>query len=100
MKMMKSTLLLLIATSCVVSPLTVTAQTPVLLRTFNNPAPTNTVVVSWPAAAPGFVLQQNPDGLSSVNWSNVTAGIQNNGTNKTLVVSPTNASRFYRLIGN
>lgn len=36
---MKATQLLLIATSCVVLILTATAQTLVLLRTFNNPAP-------------------------------------------------------------
>lgn len=36
---MKSTARLLIATSCVASSLTAAAQTPVLLRTFNNPAP-------------------------------------------------------------
>ena len=36
---MKSIQLLIIATSCAMSPLTLTAQTPVLLRIFNNPAP-------------------------------------------------------------
>jgi hypothetical protein len=36
---MKSIPLPLIATSCVVSPLSLTAQTPVLLSTFNNPSP-------------------------------------------------------------
>jgi hypothetical protein len=36
---MKTIPLLLIAASCVVSSLTATAQTPVLLRTFNNPTP-------------------------------------------------------------
>lgn len=61
---------------------------------------TNTVVVSWPAAATGFVLQQNTNGLSSGNWSNVTAGIQTVGTIKTLIVNPTGASRLFRLRGN
>ena len=73
----------------------------------NAPAPpsltiqrttTNTVVVSWPSNATGFVLQQNTNGLNSVNWSNVTAGVQNDGTNKSLIASPTGLSRFYRLI--
>ena len=36
---MKSIPLLIIATSCVVSPLAVTAETPVLINTFANPTP-------------------------------------------------------------
>ena len=58
---------------------------------------TNTVVVSWPSTATGFLLQQNTNGVSSVNWSNVTATIQDDGTNKALIVTPT-GSRFYRLL--
>src|SRR5262245_1277370 len=58
---------------------------------------TNTVVVSWPSTATGFVLQQNTNGLNSVNWSNVTAGVQTVGTNKTLIINPIGGSRFYRL---
>ena len=58
---------------------------------------TNTVVVSWPAPAAGIVLQQNTNGASSVNWSNVTTGIQNDGVHKTLIVNPPMGSRFYRL---
>jgi hypothetical protein len=59
---------------------------------------TNTVVVSWPSAATGFVLQQNTNGLNSVNWNNVTAGVQTVGTNQTLIVNPIGGSRFYRLV--
>jgi FG-GAP repeat len=57
-----------------------------------------TVAVSWPAAASNFVLQQNTNSVSSINWSNITSGIQNDGTNKTLLVNPTNHSGLYRLI--
>jgi hypothetical protein len=57
-----------------------------------------TVVVSWPSPSTGFVLQQNTNGVSSLNWSNVTATIQDDGTNKTLIVNPNSGSRFYRLI--
>jgi len=32
-----------------------------------------------------------------VNWSNVTATIQDNGTTKTLIVNPPTGNRFYRL---
>jgi hypothetical protein len=59
---------------------------------------TNTVVVSWPSTATGFVLQQNRNSLNSVNWSNVTAGVQTVGTNETLIVNPIGGSRFYRLV--
>jgi hypothetical protein len=56
------------------------------------------VVVSWPSPSTGFVLQQSTNGLSPANWSNVTSGILNVGTNQTLIVNPTNGNRFYRLI--
>jgi hypothetical protein len=58
---------------------------------------TNAVVVSWSAAATGFILQQNTNGFGSVNWSNVATGIQDDGPKKTLVVNPSGPSRFYRL---
>jgi hypothetical protein len=58
---------------------------------------TNTVVVCWPSPSTGFVLQQNTNGAGSTNWSNVTDAIQDDGTNKTLLVEPHDASRFYRL---
>jgi hypothetical protein len=59
---------------------------------------TNAVAISWPSPSTGFSLQQNTNGLSSINWSNVTAAIQDNGTSKTLLVNPTNGSGFYRLV--
>jgi len=58
---------------------------------------TNTMVVSWPSTSTGFVLQQNTNGISFMNWSNVIGTIQDDGTNKTLIVNPTDQSRFYRL---
>jgi hypothetical protein len=59
---------------------------------------TNTVLVSWPSAATGFALQQNTHGLGSVNWSNVTGTIQDNGSNKVIIVNPPLGDRFYRLV--
>lgn len=59
--------------------------------------PTNTVVVSWPSAATGFVLQQNTNGLSSVNWSNVSMAPADDGATKTVIISPVVGSRHYRL---
>ena len=58
---------------------------------------TNTVVVSWPSPSTGFGLQQNTNGVSSTNWSNVTNTIQDDGTTKSIGVSPTLGSRIYRL---
>lgn len=58
---------------------------------------TNTVVVSWPSPSAGWNLEHNTISLSSMNWSNVTSGIQDDGTNKTLLVNPPTGNRFYRL---
>jgi hypothetical protein len=57
-----------------------------------------TVAVSWPAAASNFVLQQNTNSLTSINWSNITSGISSDGTTKTLVINPATGTRFYRLV--
>jgi hypothetical protein len=58
----------------------------------------NTVAVSWPSPSTGFLVQQNTNGIGSVNWSNVTEAIEDDGSNKTLFVNPTGQSRFYRLV--
>lgn len=59
--------------------------------------PTNTVAVSWPSASTSWVLQQNTNGMASANWSNAPGPIQNNGTSRTLIVTPSAENRFYRL---
>src|SRR5216117_3127344 len=48
---------------------------------------TNTVTVSWPSPSTGFALQQNTNSVASLNWSNVTATIQDDGMTKTLFVN-------------
>ena len=58
---------------------------------------TNTVAVTWPSPSTGWYLQQNTNSVSSVNWSNVTTAIQDDGSTKTLVVNPPTGNRFYRL---
>jgi len=58
---------------------------------------TNTVAVSWPSLSADWALQQNTNSVTSVNWSNVTAMIQDDGTTKTLIVNPPTGNRFYRL---
>ncbi|HEY9173907.1 MAG TPA: hypothetical protein VI136_16630 [Verrucomicrobiae bacterium] len=58
---------------------------------------TNTVAVTWPSPSTGWTLQVNTNSVTSVNWSNVTSGISDNGTTKTLIVNPPTGNRFYRL---
>jgi hypothetical protein len=60
-------------------------------------ATTNTVAVTWPSPSTDWTLQVNTNSISSVNWSNVTSGIQDDGKTKTLIVNPPAGNRFYRL---
>lgn len=60
-------------------------------------SPTNTAIIPWPAPSTGFTLQQNTNSVTSVNWSNVTTGIQDSGSTKSLFVNPPAGDRFYRL---
>ena len=57
----------------------------------------STVAVSWPSPSPGFVLQQNTDGLGSGNWSNVADSMLDDGTNK-MITQPMGTNRFFRLV--
>ena len=74
-----------------------TVQTPgaPLLSIFRTT--TNTVAVSWPSPSTGFTLQQNTNGIGTVNWSNVVTAPVDDGTTKTLIVNPPAGNRFYRL---
>jgi hypothetical protein len=58
---------------------------------------TNTVAVTWPSPSTGWTLQQNTNSVNSVNWSNVTGGILDDGATKSLIVNPPTGNRFYRL---
>lgn len=58
---------------------------------------TNTVAVIWPSPSAGWNLQVNTNSVDSLNWSNVSSGIGDNGTTKTLIVNPPTGNRFYRL---
>lgn len=59
---------------------------------------TNTAMVYWSSPATGFNLQQNTNGVGTVNWTNIVSGIQDNGTIKYVIVNPPTGSRFYRLV--
>ena len=58
------------------------------------------VVVSWPALFTGFVLQQNSDLRNALGWSNASYTISNNGTNKSITISPSAGNLFFRLMAN
>jgi hypothetical protein len=80
---MKSILLLIIVLIGVVSPLTLTAQTPVLLRTFDNPAP---------EAGDSFGA-----GMAALGNDRVLVGAPNYFGNPT---PPTNAAAVYLFHAN
>jgi hypothetical protein len=42
-------------------------------------------------------LQQNTNGIATVNWINVLATPVDDGTTKTLILDPSTGNRFYRL---
>jgi len=58
---------------------------------------TNTVAVTWPSLSTGWTLQQNTNSVASANWSNVTSGIQDEGTSKSLIENLPAGNRLYRL---
>ncbi|MCL4789806.1 MAG: hypothetical protein KJ070_24010, partial [Verrucomicrobia bacterium] len=60
------------------------------------PAPGG-VSILWPSSSAGWVLQETADGINSANWSNVTAGIQDDGSSRTLHIQQPTGNRFYRL---
>jgi hypothetical protein len=57
----------------------------------------NSVVVSWPSAWTGFTLQQNSNVNNALASSDVSIGVQDDGTTKTLIVNPPSGNRFFRL---
>jgi len=66
-----------------------------LLSVFRTP--TNTVAITWPSPSTDWTLQRNTDSITSGNWSNVTGGILDDGTTKTLLVNPPAGKQFFRL---
>lgn len=68
---------------------------------FNLPLPaisltrTDSVTVSWPSLSTGWQLQQNP-ALATTNWLDTNFPISNDGTNKSVNISPT-GNLFFRL---
>jgi hypothetical protein len=56
----------------------------------------NTVQISWPAAAVGYVLQQSPS-LEPADWTSVTNAAQLVDPNIQVTVPPAGGARFFRL---
>jgi len=56
----------------------------------------NTIVVSWPSSATGFVLQQNSD-LGATSWPDFSGTVNTNGTTISATINPTTDNRFFRL---
>ena len=58
---------------------------------------TNAVLVMWPSPSPGFALQQNSD-LNTTNWLPVLPAPVDNGTTKTVIITPASGRKFFRLV--
>jgi hypothetical protein len=58
--------------------------------------PTNTARVYWPSSFTNFTVQVKTS-LPSAIWSAATETIQDNGTNKFIIVNPPTGTHFYRL---
>ena len=55
------------------------------------------VIVSWPSAATGFLLQQNTD-PTGTNWTTPPETVTDSGTTKSISFSLGSGNRFFRLV--
>jgi hypothetical protein len=55
------------------------------------------VIISWPSSFTNFMLQQSTTVLATTSWSNFTGSVQDDGTNRTVTISPPAGNQFYRL---
>ena len=58
---------------------------------------TNTAVVSWPSPSTGWRIQQSPTLAAGGTWVTPGETVNDNGTDKFIVISPPTGNRFYRL---
>ena len=58
---------------------------------------TNAVLVMWPSPSPGYALQQNSD-INTTNWLPVLPAPVDNGTTKTVTITPASGRKFFRLM--
>lgn len=59
--------------------------------------PTSGVVIIWPSPSSGYALQQNSN-ISTTNWAAVAQSPLDNGTNKSVIISPSSGLKFFRLM--
>ena len=62
-----------------------------------HPTRTNAVFLAWPSPSTGYSLQQNGD-VNTTNWVGVPQTPSDDGTVKSIVVSPSSGTKFYRLV--
>lgn len=60
-------------------------------------ASANTALISWPAAWTGYELEQTSD-PETATWVKVAEALQDNGTDKFVIISPPTGRSFYRLV--
>jgi hypothetical protein len=70
-----------------------TPGAPLLVIQWINPTIVN---VSWPSPSTGFALQQNSD-LKTGTWANYSGTINDDGTTKSVTISPPAGTLFFRL---
>jgi len=70
-----------------------TAGAPLLTVQLINPT---TVKVSWPSPSTGWGLQQSSN-LGSANWPNSSLTVSDDGTTKSVIISPPTGNVFFRL---
>jgi hypothetical protein len=57
---------------------------------------TNTAVIQWPSPSTGWILQQNP-AVETSAWITPLETLNDDGTNRFIIVAPPAGNRFYRL---
>ena len=57
---------------------------------------TNTAMIYWLSPSTGYNLQVNTN-LATTNWVTPSETVQDNNTNKFIIVNPPAGNRFYRL---
>jgi hypothetical protein len=58
--------------------------------------PANTIVISWSSASPGTTLEQT-SALQPARWMPVTQAAADDGTTKSVTLTPTGSAFFFRL---
>src|SRR5262249_46476369 len=57
---------------------------------------TNSVIITWPSPSTGFGLFQNTN-VAGTNWTSVATSPTDDGTTKTVIITPPVGNRYYRL---